>query len=373
VSGASVPVRLAGLTKQFGSVTAVAPLDLEIAAGEFVVLVGPSGCGKTTILRMIAGLEEPTAGSVAIGDRDVTDVEPADRDIAMVFQNYALYPHMTVAANLAFGLKMRRMPTEEIHRRVERATRVLGLETLLDRRPGQLSGGQRQRVALGRAIVRDPRVFLFDEPLSNLDARLRAEMRQELKDLHRRLGATMIFVTHDQVEAMTLGDRIAVLEGGVLQQYDTPLEVYRRPANLFVAKFVGTPEINTADGTTERPGSGTAERRNGGSDGGGRFRCTTFAISVGQGVFEGPVTLAVRPEDLAFVGREAPECDVLVEIDRLEPLGNELLVHVKAEPHLHWAVRARNDWRGRVGEHVGLHLDASRIHLFDAATGARLE
>ena len=353
------PVRLVGLTKRFGDVTAVAPLDLAVEPGELVVLVGPSGCGKTTVLRMIAGLEAPTAGQVWIGERDVSAVEPAHRDIAMVFQSYALYPHMTVRENLAFGLRMRRIPGAEVGRLVARAACVLGLEGLLDRKPGQLSGGQRQRVALGRVIVREPRVFLFDEPLSNLDAQLRAEMRHELADLHRRLAATMVFVTHDQVEAMTLGGRIAVLRDGVLQQYAAPLEVYQRPANLFVARFVGTPEINWADGRTGGPADGA-------------FRCEAFSVTVGRATSGGSVTLAVRPEDIAVVGPEDSHADLVVEVNRLEPLGNELLVYVTRDPGLRWVVRARADWPGRAGERVGLRLDRARVHLFDTVTGARL-
>jgi ABC-type sugar transport system ATPase subunit len=246
-------VRLRGLGKRFGDTVALHPLDLVVGDGEFVVLVGPSGCGKTTVLRLVAGLDEPTAGEILIGGRDVTGVEPAERDIAMVFQNYALYPHKTVRENLAFGLRMRRRPAVEIDRAVARAAEVLGLQALLDRRPAQLSGGQKQRVAVGRALVREPSVFLFDEPLSNLDAQLRADLRRELADLHARLRTTMIYVTHDQVEAMTLGARIAVLEGGRLQQYAAALDIYQRPANLFVARFVGTPAINTVAGL---PGPG---------------------------------------------------------------------------------------------------------------------
>jgi multiple sugar transport system ATP-binding protein len=364
VSGAAgAAVRLVGLTKRFGAVTAVAPLDLTVEPGELMVLVGPSGCGKTTVLRMIAGLEDPTAGEVWIGEHEVSGVEPADRDIAMVFQHYALYPHMTVAENLAFGLRMRRTPPDEIGRRLERAAQVLELEGLLHRKPGQLSGGQRQRVALGRAIVREPRVFLFDEPLSNLDAQLRAGMRQELAALHRRLAATMVFVTHDQVEAMTLGGRIAVLDRGALQQCATPLEVYQRPANLFVARFVGTPEINTAGGRAGGP-AGRVEN--------GAFRCEPLRIGLDRDVRGGDAVLAVRPEDIVLVGPEDPALDVLVHVDRLEPLGNEVLVHVTGDPALRWVARARADWPGRIGERVGLRLDRARIHLFDQVTGARL-
>jgi ABC-type sugar transport system ATPase subunit len=363
-------VRLTGLGKRFGDVTAVHPLDLEIAPGELVVLVGPSGCGKTTVLRMIAGLEDPTSGAVALDGHDVTGVEPADRDIAMVFQNYALYPHMTVAKNLAFGLRMRGMASAEITTRVDRAAAVLGIQDLLDRRPGQLSGGQRQRVALGRATVREPRVFLFDEPLSNLDAKLRAEMRQEIADLHRRLQATMIFVTHDQVEAMTLGQRIAVLHDGRLQQYATPLDVYREPANLFVAGFIGVPGINTVAGVMER--GDAAARQRGSGESVSMFRCAAFSAAAGVPVRTGPAVLAVRPEDVELVDSADSSVDLLVEIDRLEPLGNEILVHVRRDPDLRWVVRARADWPGCAGERVGLRLDRTRVHVFDPATGERL-
>jgi multiple sugar transport system ATP-binding protein len=357
-------VRLVGLTKRFGDVTAVAPLDLIVDQGELVVLVGPSGCGKTTVLRMIAGLEEPTAGEVWIGERDVSGVDPAARDIAMVFQNYALYPHMTVAANLGFGLRMRGMARHEIATRVARATDVLGLQGLLGRKPGQLSGGQRQRVALGRAIVREPRVFLFDEPLSNLDAKLRADMRQEIAHLHRRLAATMIYVTHDQVEAMTLGGRIAVLKDGVLQQSAPPLDVYREPANLFVAQFIGTPGINTA--------VGRAGGKAGGEAGRSTFESEALRLELDRRVAEGRVTLAVRPEDVTLVGAEDPASDGTVVVDRLEPLGNELLVHLRRAPDLHWVARARPDWPGRAGDTVGMRLNRERIHLFDGTDGGRL-
>ena len=273
-------VVLRGVEKRFGDVTAVAAVDLEVRAGELLVLVGPSGCGKSTLLRLIAGLEEQTAGEVWIGGRAVNDVAPGDRDVAMVFQSYALYPHMTVAQNLGFGLRVRGTGRDEVAERVGRAADVLGLGDLLDRRPGQLSGGQQQRVALGRAMVRDPGVFLFDEPLSNLDAGLRLRTRDEIAALHRRLGTTMIFVTHDQVEALSLGQRVAVMDRGRIQQVGTPREIYRRPANLFVAGFVGSPPINQLQLST-RDGH----------------------LAGGPFVFPGgsphpTATLGVRPEDL---------------------------------------------------------------------------
>ncbi len=345
-------VRLAGVAKRFNDITAVHPLDLDVGDGELVALLGPSGCGKTTVLRMIAGLEEPTAGDIFIGDQSVVDLEPAARDIAMVFQNYALYPHMTIRANLGFGLKVRRVGAHEIAQRVERASGLLGLDGLMDRRPAQLSGGQRQRVALGRAIVREPRVFLFDEPLSNLDARLRVEMRSELAALHARLEATMIFVTHDQVEAMTLGQRIAVMRAGELQQYAEPLEVYRQPANLFVARFIGTPSINTVEGTVQQ------------DRGGPTFRCDDFLLPVEPSAPAGPTTLAIRPEGITLVGADAGDVDLATIITRLEPLGNELLVHVEGPGGTQWVVRVEADRELSADSRLGLRLDRARVHLF---------
>ncbi len=282
-------VVLKGVEKRFGDVTAVDAVDLEVRAGELLVLVGPSGCGKSTLLRLIAGLEEATAGEVWIGGRAVDDVAPGDRDVAMVFQSYALYPHMTVARNLGFGLRVRGVGRDEVAEQVGRAAEVLGLGELLDRRPGQLSGGQQQRVALGRAMVRDPGVFLFDEPLSNLDAGLRLRTRDEIAALHRRLGTTMIFVTHDQVEALSLGQRVAVMDRGRIQQVGTPREIYRRPGNLFVAGFVGSPPINQLPLARDRQDR----------------------LAGGPFVFPGEsphptATLAVRPEDLTITTTSSP-------------------------------------------------------------------
>ncbi len=344
-------VRLSGIEKRFDDVPAVRSLDLDIEAGEFAVLLGPSGCGKTTVLRMIAGLAEPTSGTVAIAGRDVTDLEPADRDVAMVFQNYALYPHMTVAQNLAFGLKMRRMPRSEIDSRVSRAARVLGLDTLLPRRPRQLSGGQRQRVALGRALVREPRVFLFDEPLSNLDARLRLEMRAEIARLHQQLGTTMIYVTHDQVEAMTLGQRIAVMRDGLLQQYAPPLEVYRKPANLFVARFIGSPPINTVAGSVT------------GEDTQAAFAAPGIRLPLAGCPHSGSATLGVRPESLAIVS-DVHDVDFAARVQRLEPLGNELLVYLDGPGDCSWVARVDPEHPCSAGEQVGVRVDRLRLHVF---------
>jgi ABC-type sugar transport system ATPase subunit len=350
--GSDRSVRLVGVTKRFDDVMAVQPMDLDVGDGELVVLLGPSGCGKTTVLRMIAGLEEPTAGEIFIGGRCVTDLEPASRDIAMVFQNYALYPHMTVRTNLGFGLKMRKVGESEIARRVERATELLGLGGLLERRPAQLSGGQRQRVALGRAIVREPRVFLFDEPLSNLDARLRVEMRNELAALHSRLETTMIFVTHDQVEAMTLGQRIAVMNAGRLQQFAEPLDVYRKPANLFVARFIGTPSINTVEGKISHDGGKPT------------FGCDDFVIPIEPSTPAGSATLAIRPEAITLVDADTGGADLTSAIERLEPLGNEVLVHVIAPAGTRWVVRVEAERELVSDARVGIRLDRSRIHLF---------
>ena len=293
-----------------GSVVAVDSLSLEIPDGEFLILVGPSGCGKSTALRMVAGLEKVSDGTISIGDHVVNDVPPKERDVAMVFQNYALYPHMSVEKNLAFGLRQRRMAREEVHRRVDEIGQMLGLEELLRRRPGQLSGGQRQRVAMGRALVREPEVFLLDEPLSNLDAKLRVQMRSELKRLQSRVGVTTIYVTHDQVEAITLGERIAVLSDGVLQQLGPPQEVYDHPANVFVAGFIGSPPMNLMHG-----------------------RAAHGSVSIGDveldGVRapDGDVVVGIRPEGLRPVGDDdrGPVVEVAVEV--VEPLGDEVLVH----------------------------------------------
>jgi ABC-type sugar transport system ATPase subunit len=297
-----------------GAVVAVEGLSLEAADGEFLILVGPSGCGKTTALRMVAGLERISDGTIAIGDRVVNDVPPKDRDVAMVFQNYALYPHMTVEKNLAFGLRQRRTSREEVRRRVDEVSRMLGLEELLQRRPGQLSGGQRQRVAMGRALVREPDVFLLDEPLSNLDAKLRVQMRSELKRLQVRLGVTTIYVTHDQVEAITLGERIAVLSDGVLQQVGPPQEVYDDPDNVFVASFIGSPPMNLLRGSA-----------------------TSGRVAVGDLVFDHPrvpngdVLVGIRPEGLRPVGRDHAGSGFELRVEVVEPLGDEVLVHGSVE------------------------------------------
>ncbi len=338
-----------------GGVLAVAPMDLEIAHGEFLVLVGPSGCGKSTTLRMVAGLEEITGGGVRIGDRAVNDVEPRHRNIAMVFQSYALYPHMSVRQNLEFGLKMRRMPRAEIDRRVGDAARILGIDGLLDRKPRALSGGQRQRVALGRAIVRDPDVFLFDEPLSNLDAKMRVQMRTEIARLHHRLGATMIYVTHDQTEAMTLGQRIVVMKDGVVQQVAPPLELYDRPANRFVAGFIGSPAMNFLDGRLVRQDglrfvADDAELR------------LPEAFAPAAALLDRPLVLGVRPEhvDLAGDGRPA---GARAAVQVVESLGSETLLHVGLGPRP-FVVRVDGHTAAAVDQELDLALRPDHIHLF---------
>jgi sn-glycerol 3-phosphate transport system ATP-binding protein len=297
-----------------GGFEAIKGIDFGVGDGQFCVLVGPSGCGKSTLLRMVAGLETITGGEIDIGGRVVNQVEPADRDIAMVFQNYALYPHMTVEKNLGFGLRRRRIPREDVRRRVDEMSTMLGLDALLRRRPGQLSGGQRQRVAMGRALVREPEVFLLDEPLSNLDAKLRVQMRSELKRLHERIGVTTIYVTHDQVEAITLGERIAVLSDGVLQQVGPPQDVYDHPANVFVAGFIGSPPMNLLMGSAT----------------GGRIAIGDVEL-VDPQVPEGEVLVGIRPEGLRPVGQDhaGPVFEVCVEV--VEPLGDEVLVHGSLE------------------------------------------
>jgi multiple sugar transport system ATP-binding protein len=377
-------IRLEGLTKEFpGGVVAVDDVSLEIADGEFIVLVGPSGCGKSTLLRMIAGLEEVTDGSISIGSEDVTELAPRRRDIAMVFQSYALYPHMTVRQNLGYGLRVRRTPKAEIRRRVEDVAGLLGLDELLERRPAELSGGQRQRVAMGRAIVREPRAFLMDEPLSNLDAKLRVGMRASLAQLHARLGVTTVYVTHDQVEAMTLGQRVAVLRDGRVLQVDTPQRLYREPRDLFVAAFIGSPGMNLVEATVERDEVVF-----------GQFRVPLDTVRP-AGLHTGDrVVLGIRPEAFAggaFAPDGLPRIDVVVEV--VEELGSDAHVFFGVEaPRItaesleadedeatllaqaNALFNARVDPRttARVGGRLTLAIDPARFHFFDAATGARL-
>jgi multiple sugar transport system ATP-binding protein len=322
-----------GVTKVYDGVTALDDFSLGVDVGEFMVLVGPSGCGKTTALRMVAGLEDITGGEIFIGDRSVNDVDPRRRDVAMVFQNYALYPHMTVFENIAFGLRARRAPKAEIRGRVERASKALGLAELLDRKPRQLSGGQRQRVAMGRAIVREPRVFLMDEPLSNLDARLRVQMRAEVARVQREVGVTTIYVTHDQVEAMTMGDRVAVIRGGVLQQTGEPQSVFDRPVNLFVASFIGSPPMNLVEATVDAGVARVGEQELPIPD-------ELLASRPGLARYEGrTIGLGVRPEHLRDPDGQRPTLRGIVRAT--EALGSELLVHleVAAEPVLTEEVR----------------------------------
>jgi len=363
-------VRLERVRKiyQDGGHVAVHGVDLEVADGEFVVLVGPSGCGKSTTLRMIAGLESITEGRIYIGDRLVNDVPPKDRDIAMVFQNYALYPHMTVRENLAFALKLRRLSAAEIETRVRRAAETLGLADMLDRKPRQLSGGQRQRVAVGRAIVREPAAFLFDEPLSNLDAKLRVQTRREISKLHRDLGATMIYVTHDQVEAMTLGDRIVVMNAGRVQQVDTPLALYDRPANRFVAGFIGSPAMNFVEGAVSDDRGARSIVTNDGA----------FSVPLPPGVavsihLGARLVLGIRPEDIETGEGTGPDGRVAFHgrVDLVEPLGNETFVHVTVGAHV-MTVRLASRELPQVGTEMGLRVDPGKAHWFDAATGERL-
>ena len=359
-------VELTGLVKRFGDVTAVDAIDLTVNDREMVVLVGPSGCGKTTTLRMIAGLEDVTAGEIRIGERTVNNVRPKDRNIAMVFQSYALYPHMTVHDNMAFGLKMRKTPKAEIQRRVEEAARILALEDLLKRKPGELSGGQQQRVAVGRAIVRDPEVFLFDEPLSNLDAKLRVKMRSELVKLHRRLQATMVYVTHDQVEAMMMGDRIVVMHEGRIQQVGAPREVYHRPANRFVAEFIGAPPMNLVPGTM-RTGDACIETPLGSAP------LPPDLRSEGSARDGARVLLGVRPEHMVWIENGQPlEGHWIVEAETLvaQPLGAESYVEF-ASGGVEFTVRMANE-PPRPAQSVQLAIDPARFHLFDAENEQRL-
>jgi multiple sugar transport system ATP-binding protein len=387
-------IQIRDVSKRYRDGTlAVRDLSLDIADGEFAVLVGPSGCGKTTLLRMIAGLEEITTGSIRIGDRVVNDLTPKDRDIAMVFQNYALYPHMTVARNMGFALRRAKVPAEEIRRKVAHAADLLGITDQLERKPSNLSGGQRQRVAMGRAIVRDPRAFLMDEPLSNLDAKLRIQMRSEIVRLQRQLETTTVYVTHDQTEAMTLGDRLAVMRDGVLQQVGTPAELYERPLNLFVAGFIGAPAMNFLIGEI--------------ADGALRSPLGTIALSeLGDGAgitYTGRVVVGVRPEsfeDATLAGERPGLVSLTATVDVLESTGSDVYAHLSLNGHERGAeepllrelaqatasedpevaLATKSELVARVGvatslaegEQGRLWIDARRIHLFDPATGQRL-
>ncbi len=352
-------VSFRNIEKSYGSTKVIHGIGFDIADGEFTVLVGPSGCGKSTLLRMLAGLEAISGGTIAIDGKVVNDIESKDRDIAMVFQSYALYPHMTVRENLEFGLKIRKMPRAEMDRLVNEAAATLGITEYLDRKPKQLSGGQRQRVALGRAIVRKPAVFLFDEPLSNLDAKLRVQMRAEITKLQKSLQTTTVYVTHDQIEAMTMGHRIAIMKTGDLQQVGTPLEVYERPANLFVAGFIGTPPMNFVPATIS----------------GKRIVASGFELPLpGELAAAGDgrkVVVGIRPENVREASRGGETVRVDAKVDFVEPLGHEVIVHgrvgddvlvAKLDPH-----RAPE-----MGTDIGLEIELGALHLFDAATEQRL-
>jgi multiple sugar transport system ATP-binding protein len=349
---------LRGVVKRFGSAEVIHGVDLDVADGEFVVFVGPSGCGKSTLLRMIAGLEEVSAGEILIDGEPVNEVPAAKRGLAMVFQSYALYPHMSVRKNLSFGLETMRAPRAEIARRVAQAAEILKIGELLDRRPGQLSGGQRQRVAIGRAIVREPKIFLFDEPLSNLDAELRVQMRVEINKLHRRLGATMIFVTHDQVEAMTLADRIVVLRSGVIEQIGTPLDLYNHPANLFVAGFIGSPRMNFLAGTVDGGGEAGAEVR---GPSGLRLQIPAGGAALRPGE---PVTVGVRPEHVSITD---PAAAMLVgEVQIAEHLGGETYLYVALQSGETVVVELPGQSAPAAGERVGIDMASDAVHVFVA-------
>ncbi len=352
-------------------VTAVKDVSFDVEDREFVVLVGPSGCGKSTTLRMIAGLEEISQGQIHIGDRLVNDVPPKDRDIAMVFQNYALYPHMSVYENLAFGLKLRKYPKAEIQKRVQEASSILGIEELLERKPKALSGGQRQRVAVGRAIVRQPKVFLFDEPLSNLDAKMRVQMRTEITKLHQRLQATMIYVTHDQIEAMTMGNRIVVMKDGLVQQLDAPLTLYHEPVNLFVAGFLGSPPMNFLQGRLEVAGGGGLCFR---EIQGGTVQLS-FPKSPAYAAFAGKdIVLGVRPEDVVLVvaGRAPGDNSFQAVVDIVEPMGAETNFYLQTGAHTLIARSQASVDQREVGHRLHFEIDPARTHLFDPISTLRI-
>jgi multiple sugar transport system ATP-binding protein len=373
-------VSFKGVAKRYGDVSVIEGLNLEIRDQEFMVLVGPSGCGKSTALRMIAGLEEISDGTVSIQDRVVNDLPPKDRDVAMVFQNYALYPHMTIRENLEFGLKIRKMPKADIDRLVNEAAEILGITKLLDRKPKQLSGGQRQRVAVGRAITRKPSVFLFDEPLSNLDAKLRVQMRAEIKKLQHRLKTTTVYVTHDQVEAMTMGSRIAVMKDGKLQQLGTPLEVYERPVNIFVAQFIGTPPMNFLHATLDASGTTLS--------GPGFSLPVPSSLRAHTAAHGGKrVTVGVRPEHLLEADKPArgETAPMEFQVEMVETLGDQVIAHGKLDTPGAVAAKAEGSLGAdlitfkldphrtpEIGARVKVRVELDALHLFDAATELRL-
>ena len=355
-------------------VTAVKGINLTIEDREFMVLVGPSGCGKSTTLRMIAGLEEINGGTISIDGKVVNDILPKDRDIAMVFQNYALYPHMSVYENMAFGLKLRKFPKSEIQARVKEAAAMLGLEPYLDRKPKALSGGQRQRVAVGRAIVRKPKVFLFDEPLSNLDAKMRVSTRTEISKLHDRLGATMIYVTHDQVEAMTMGDRICVMKDGDIMQVAAPLTLYNQPANLFVAGFIGSPPMNFFKGTLQRAGDRLVFVETNAKSTPVRVTLNDTLSRKAAARIDQPVIFGIRPEnvnDTLTVTNPDPACTAEVKVEVSEPMGSETYLYLDTGATSFFA-RVRPTDRFEAGQRVQVTFDVERAHLFDPTTEAAL-
>ena len=354
-------VSIRQVRKSFGSTEVIRGVDIEILDGDFTVIVGPSGCGKSTLLRLIAGLERIDGGEIAIGDRVVNDLQAKERDVAMVFQNYALYPHMTAARNIGYALRIARRPKAEIRERVERVARILGIEDLLERKPSQLSGGQRQRVAMGRAIIRNPEVFLFDEPLSNLDARLRGQMRVEIKRLHEELSATSIFVTHDQVEAMTMADRLVVMNEGIIEQIGTPREVYRRPSSAYVADFIGAPAMNFLSARIADDGSHV--------DVGAAGRIGLPQRS-GARLAGREVTLGIRPEDLRLAAN-GEEAALTVELLYIEDLGAARLLHCSAAGG-ELIVHTHDEGNTRPGKGLRVAVDADRLHFFDPEQGRRL-
>ena len=355
-------VNLKEIYKSFGQNEVIHGISCDIRDGEFIVILGPSGCGKSTVLRMIAGLEVITKGDIVIDGKVVNQLEPADRDIAMVFQNYALYPHMTVFKNMAYGLKIRRMPKAEIEKRVQRAAEILELTPFLDRKPRQLSGGQRQRVAMGRCIVREPKVFLFDEPLSNLDAKLRVQMRQELRNLHETLNITSVYVTHDQVEAMTLGDRLIVMDNGYVEQIGSPLEVYEKPASHFVAGFIGSPAMNFFNARISRDGQSVKLSNT---------EAFSFQPELDLSLRDKSVILGIRPEHFN-VAKEG-ESTLQMQVDHVETLGADTLVHGRSgENNTLFTLRQPDIHRYQKGSSLSLSVSPEKLHLFDKESGKRI-